>query len=219
MIDGAAGLWLLVIASGLYHGLNPGMGWPLAVSAGLMGRGRRDLLGALGPLALGHFAAMAVVLAPFALIAAVAERQNEIRIVAALLLIGAGLWLFVNRRHPRAIARIAPHRLALWSFAIATAHGAGLMLAPIYLGLCSTGAAEAGQGAAATLMGRSAGIAVLVALVHAAAMIGVGGAAALAVHDWLGLRALTRGWFNLDRVWALSLMLVGAISLAAASGL
>lgn len=219
MIGDAAGLWLLVIASGLYHGLNPGMGWPLAVSAGLMGRGRRDLIGALGPLALGHFLAMMVVLAPFALIAAVAQRQTEIRVAAALLLIGAGLWLFVNRRHPRAIARIAPHRLALWSFAIATAHGAGLMLAPIYLGLCNVGAVEAGHGAAADLMGRGAAIAVLVALVHAGAMIGAGGAAALAVHDWLGLRALTRGWFNLDRVWAASLMLVGAVSLVAVSGL
>ena len=133
------GLWLAVIASGVYHGVNPGMGWPLAVSAGLMGKGRRDLIASLGPLGAGHFLAMAGILAPFAAMTALVAWQHEIRIGAGLLVIAAGVYLLIARRHPRFLARIKPTQLALWSFAVATAHGAGLMLLPIYLGICSCG--------------------------------------------------------------------------------
>ncbi len=131
-------MWLAVIASGLYHGVNPGMGWPLAMSAGLMERRASGVLRALGPLAVGHFAAMAIVLLPFALLTVLVTWSREIRIAAAILVIAFGIFRFVNRRHPRALARIRPTQLALWSFAIAIAHGAGLMLVPIYLGLCTT---------------------------------------------------------------------------------
>ena len=131
-----AGLWLAVVGSGIYHGVNPGMGWPLAVSAGLMGNGRRDLVFALWPLTVGHFLAMSVVLLPFALLTFLLEWQNTIRIGAGLLVVAAGCYLLINRRHPRFLARIRPTQLALWSFAVAMAHGARLMLVPIYLGLC-----------------------------------------------------------------------------------
>jgi hypothetical protein len=123
-------LWLTVIASGVYHGVNPGMGWPLAVSAGLMGKGRRDLIASLGPLGAGHFVAMAGILLPFAAMTALIAWGDEIRIGAGLLVIAAGVYLLNNRRHPRFLARIKPTQLALWSFAVATAHGAGLMLLP-----------------------------------------------------------------------------------------
>jgi hypothetical protein len=92
-------LWLAIIASGVYHGVNPGMGWPLAVSAGLMGRGRRDLIASLGPLGAGHFMAMAGILAPFAAMTALVAWQSEIRTVAGLLVIAAGAYLLINRRH------------------------------------------------------------------------------------------------------------------------
>ena len=124
------GLWLAVVASGVYHGVNPGMGWPLAVSAGLMGRGRRDLIVSLGPLGAGHFLAMAGILAPFAAITALIGWQEDIRIGAGLMVIAAGVYLVINRRHPRFLARIKPAQLALWSFAVAMTHGAGLMLLP-----------------------------------------------------------------------------------------
>ncbi|HEY1928191.1 MAG TPA: hypothetical protein VGG92_12065, partial [Caulobacteraceae bacterium] len=87
------GPWLLVVASGVYHGANPAMGWPLAVSAGLMGRGRRDLLAALGLLALGHGLAMAGLLLPFSLLTILVQWSRQIRIGAALLVIAFGLWL------------------------------------------------------------------------------------------------------------------------------
>jgi hypothetical protein len=211
-----AGLWLAVVASGLYHGVNPGMGWPLAVSAGLMGRGRRDLLGALVPLAGGHLLAMLAILLPFALMTALIDWQRELRIGASCLVIAFGIYLTINRRHPRALARIRPTQLALWSFAIATAHGAGLMLLPIYLGLCAPGEADAGHQAAAALMAGTTGIALAVSLVHAAAMITTGGLIAVAVHAWLGLQFVSRSWFNLDLVWAISLIVIGMIGLAAA---
>jgi len=202
-----------VIGSGLYHGVNPGMGWPLAVSAALMEGGRRPLFRALTPLAIGHLAAMLTVLLPFALLGALIAYQREIRITAALLAIAAGATLMVYRRHPRAIARIPPTQLILWSFAVATAHGAGLMLLPIYLGICRIAEVDAGQQAAATLMTGNLAAAVAVATAHALAMIIAGGSVAYLVHGWLGLRFLKASWFNLDRVWAASLLLVGSISL------
>ena len=213
-----AGLWLAVVGSGIYHGINPGMGWPLAVSAGLMGKGRRDLIAALGPLAIGHFLAMAGILLPFGLMTALVAWQYEIQIGAGLIVIGMGIYLLINRRHPRFLARIKPTQLALWSFAVAMAHGAGLMLVPIYLGLCRVEELDAGHQAAFALMGGNLGVAVLVSVVHAAAMIISGGAIAVAVHAWLGLKFLSKSWFNLDIVWALSLILVGGLGLWAAWG-
>ena len=210
------GLWLAVLASGLYHGINPGMGWPLAVSAALMDRTRRALWTALAALAAGHFLAMIGILLPFALMTLLIDYQQQIRIIAALIVIALGLYLAINRRHPRFLARIPPTRLALWSFLVATAHGAGLMLVPIYLGLCGLDELDAGHRAAAGLMGQNAGIALAVALTHTAAMILSGGAIAFAVHRYLGLKFLSKSWFNLDLVWALSLILVGAIGLATA---
>ncbi len=208
-----AGLWLAVAASGLYHGLSPGMGWPLAVSAGLMGGGRGELLRALGPLALGHFIAMLAILLPFTLLVTLIRWEWEIRAAAALMLVGAGLVLLFWRRHPRALARIAPHRLAFWSFAVAMAHGAGLMLLPAYLGLCGLDLDAADHAALGTLMRTSLPLALLVAVLHTAAMIAAGGTVAVLVHAWLGLGFLRRSWLNLDAVWAASLVLVGGISL------
>jgi hypothetical protein len=212
-----AGLWLAVVASGVYHGVNPGMGWPLAVAAGLMGNGRRDLIASLGPLGAGHFLAMAGILAPFAAMSALVARQHEIRTAAGLLVIAAGVYLLVARRHPRFLARIKPTQLALWSFAVATAHGAGLMLLPIYLGICGAGKEDAGHQAAAALMRGNLGTANAVSIVHATAMIVSGGIVAFAVHEWLGLRFISKSWFNLDVVWALSLILVGAIGVSNAA--
>jgi hypothetical protein len=192
------------------------MGWPLAVSAALMDRTRRALWNALAALAAGHFLAMIGILLPFALMTLLVDYQQQIRIIAALIVIALGLYLAINRRHPRFLARIPPTRLALWSFLVATAHGAGLMLVPIYLGLCGLDELDAGHRAAAGLMGQNAGIALAVALTHTAAMILSGGAIAFAVHRYLGLKFLSKSWFNLDLVWALSLILVGAIGLATA---
>ena len=208
----AAGLWLAVVASGLYHGVNPGMGWPLAVSAGLMEKSPRALVLALWPLSVGHLLAILVMLLPFALLLALAQWQREIQAAAALLVIGYGVFLLLRRRHPRALARIPPTQLGLWSFAIAIAHGAGLMLVPIYLGLCGTTARA--HEAAGPLVEANLGMAMLVAVVHVVATIAAGGCLAWLVYRYLGLKFVSRSWFNLDASWAASLVLVGAVALA-----
>ncbi|WP_321820311.1 MULTISPECIES: hypothetical protein [unclassified Burkholderia] len=209
-------LWAAVLASGVYHGLNPAMGWPLAVSNALMTRRGGALVAALGYLTLGHALAVFMVMLPFGLLAALLAWQSAIRIGASALVIGFGAVLLIRRRHPRALARIPPARLGLWSFAVALAHGAGLMLVPIYLGLCGLDT-DTGDRAAATLVDAHLGMALVVAAVHAAAMIGTGGVIAWLVYRYLGLKFVARSWFNLDAVWASSLILTGALSLGLAA--
>lgn len=207
------GLWLAILASGLYHGLNPAMGWPLAVSSGLFQRRAQALLRALLYLAAGHVLAMFSVMLPFALLAVLLEWQRAIQIGAGVLVIGFGAGLLIWRRHPRMLARIAPTRLALWSFAIAIAHGAGLMLVPIYLGLCRSYGMDHAHQAAQVLIADSLRMALLVSAVHGAAMMSGGGLLAWLVYRYLGLRFVSQSWFNLDRIWAVSLMAVGVLSL------
>ena len=189
------------------------MGWPLAVSAGLMDRSSRALLAALGPLATGHLLAMLLLLLPFAVLVALVEWQRPVQVGASLIVIAFGIFRLVDRRHPRALARIRPTQLGLWSFAVAIAHGAGLMLVPIYLGLCREADLDKGHEAAGALMNANLGVAVLVSVVHASAMIAAGGCIAWLVYRYLGLKFVSRSWFNLDATWAISLVLVGTIAL------
>jgi voltage-gated potassium channel Kch len=157
---------------------------------------------------------MFVVMLPFAMLAILLAWQREIEIGASVFVIGFGAFLLIWRRHPRVLARIPPSRLALWSFAVAIAHGAGLMLVPIYLGLCRPYDMDPGHRAAQALIGTNLGMALLVSCVHASAMIVVGGLLAWLVYRYLGLKFVSRSWFNLDAIWASSLILVGALSLA-----
>jgi hypothetical protein len=200
--------------SGLYHGVNPGMGWPLAVSAGLMEKSSRALVAALWPLTIGHLLATLSVILPFSLLVTLVYWRPQIQIGASLLVIGFGVFRLIYRRHPRALARIRPTQLGLWSFAVAIAHGAGLMLVPIYLGLCRRDDLDLGHQAASALVGADVGMAVLVSVCHSVAMLAAGGISAWLVYRYLGLKFLSRGWFNLDATWAASLVLVGALSLA-----
>src|SRR6266498_4090973 len=152
--------------------------------------------------------------ASFALLVALVEWQRQIQIGASILVIAFGIFRLVNPRHPRALARIPPTQLGVWSFAVAIAHGAGFMLVPIYLGLCRVADLDSGHEAASALINGNMATAVLVSLVHGAAMIAAGGLLAWSVYRHLGLKFVSRSWFNLDATWALSLALVGAVSLA-----
>jgi len=144
------------------------------------------------------------------------DSQHDIRAGASATVIAFGIFRLVNRRHPRALARIRPTQLALWSFAIATAHGAGLMLLPMYFGLCSVEKLDAAHQATSILMGRSLAMALLVSVIHALATVTAGGVLALLVYAWLGLRFLSQSWLNLDLVWAVSLILIGGVGLMTA---
>ena len=144
-----------------------------------MDKSSRALFGALWPLAAGHLLAMLVVLLPFALLAALVQWRQQIQVGASLLVIGFGVVRLFNRRHPRALARIPPSQLGLWSFAVAIAHGAGLMLVPIYLGMCRV-ADDRGHQAAGLLIDANVGMALLVSVVHSLAMVAAGGLCCLA---------------------------------------
>lgn len=217
MQDGtSAWLWAAIVASGLYHGVNPGMGWPLAVAAGMMDRNARALLAALVPLSAGHLLAMLVMLLPFAMLLALVQWAPQIQVAAGLLVVAYGALRLAYPRHPRVLARIRPAQLALWSFVVAIAHGAGLMLVPIYLGLCESANLDTGHEAAAALVGANLGMALIVSVVHSLAMIAAGGGLAWLVYRYLGLQYLSRSWYNLDTVWAVSLILVGVVALALA---
>jgi hypothetical protein len=210
----SAWLWLAVVVSGIYHGINPGMGWPLAVAAGLMDKSPRALFAALWPLSVGHLLAMLVMLLPFAMLLALVQWKNQIQASASCLVIAFGVFRLLDPRHPRVLARIRPTQLALWSFVVAIAHGAGLMLVPIYLGLCQTSGPNQVREPAAMLANANLGMAAIVSLVHSIAMVSAGGFLAWLVYRYLGLQFVSRSWFNLDAIWAVSLILVGAIALA-----
>jgi hypothetical protein len=211
-VEATTALWLLVAASGLYHGLNPGMGWPLAVAAGLAERRETAVARTLLPLAAGHLVSISVVLLPFAALTFFLDWSREIRIGAGLAVISFAVILLVYPRHPRFMARVRPTQIALWSFLIGLLHGAGLMLVPILLGLCSFAAAGTTDPLARGLAGNTA-LALEVALLHTAAMIAAGGLVAWVVYRFIGLKFLTRSWLDLNHLWAGSLAVAGALGI------
>jgi hypothetical protein len=208
--------WAAVVALGAYHGLNPGMGWLFAVSNGMQARRERAVFLALPPIAVGHFLAMAVVLLPFAALGFYVERAHAIRVAAALVLILFGAYKLVSQRHPRFLARIGPSHLVLWSFLMATAHGAGLMLVPVVLGLHVQHDPHAHHGALLDFARGDLALTLIAATAHTVAMVLTGGALAFVVYRWLGLGLLRRSWLNLDLLWAVLLIVVGGIGLAVA---
>jgi hypothetical protein len=218
--DAHAGLWLTVIALGAYHGLNPTMGWPLAVANGLASKRGTAVFATAWPLGAGHFAAMAIVLVPFALLAWYVEWSRAIRLVAGAALLLFGAYRLIARGHPRFLARVHPARLAWWSLLVATAHGAGLMLLPFALGLCTTQPGSMAGGFAHEAVAHSLrsgiAIALAVSIVHTVAMIAAGLALAWAVYRYLGMRFLARSFFDLDKAWGASLLATGVVSLALA---
>jgi len=179
-----------------------------------MERSSHALVAALGPLTVGHLLAMLVIILPFSLLVAFVQWRQQVQTGASLLVIGFGIFQLVNRRHPRVLARIRPTKLGLWSFVVAIAHGAGLMLVPIYLTLCRTADLNRGDAAAGALINASLGMAVMVSVVHSVTMIAAGGSLAWLVYRYLGLKFVSRSWFNLDATWAFSLIFVGALSFA-----
>jgi hypothetical protein len=217
-----AALWLSIVAIGAWHGLNPAMGWPLAVANGLTERRAAAVFATLLPLGGGHLAAMAVALVPFAWLLGYLSWRHVIQLAAGAIVVLYGLYKLVQPRHPRALARIKPTQLAWWSFLAATAHGAGLMLVPFMLGLClppaqGSGAVDAAHATVMeTLAQSTVGTALSVAAVHTAAMLLAALMAAWIVYRYLGLRYLSRAWFNLDRIWAGSLVVAGAAGIATA---
>jgi hypothetical protein len=209
--------WLAVVAMGAYHGLNPAMGWLFAVSLGLQEHSRKKVVKALFPIAIGHLASIAVIVALLAWGAlAISPRFFQLIGGSALVLFG-GFRLFSSRFHYRWVGmRVSSWDLAVWSFLMASADGAGLMLFPVLLNLpiCSTIATAARPGGApAGLALAMARTALWVVMLHTAAMFAVMGPVAILVYDWIGLGILRKAWINVDKLWAATLMGSGLIVL------
>lgn len=204
--------WYALLLLGAFHGLNPAMGWLFAVALGLQEGRRAGVLRALGPIAVGHGLSIALVVAFVGGAQAVAA-PALLRQAGAVALILFGLYRFLRPgSHPAWVGmRLGLPELALWSFLMATAHGAGLMLFPLLLGLPpAPGVHHLAGSDPASLFLAQGGAAVLV---HTLAMLAVMGAVALAVYEWVGLALLRKAWLNLDTLWALALIAAGVITL------
>ena len=207
--------WLLMALLGAYHGLNPAMGWLFAVALGMQERDRRAVLRALPPIALGHEASV-MVAALLVLGLGLLADPSALKLGAGIALIAFGLFRFVKpRAHFRWVkARVTRGELAWWSFLMSTAHGAGLMVAPVLLGAGAADEASAQDHALASVQehGMSLVGSGFAVLLHVGAMVAVMGAVAVLVYDRWGLRLLRRAWINLDAVWAGAFVVAGVLT-------
>ena len=198
--------WAALVLLGAYHGVNPGMGWLFAVARGLQERKREAVLRSLLPIALGHEASIVIVVIAVSLTEEFVP-PYLVRLIAALVLVSFGLYKLARpRNHPSGFGmRVGWRGLAGWSFLMSSAHGAGLMLAPVLLGLPIATAyhslAEISVTAAAA------------ASLHVAAMLLVMGVIAVVIYEKVGLGILRRGWLNLDLAWSLVLIASGTFTL------
>ncbi len=212
MIGTDAWPWLALALLGAYHGLNPGMGWLFAVVLGLQERRRAAVLRALPAIAVGHEASIAVV-AVLVFVAQEFAAAESLRAVGALaLILFGGLKLLRPRAHPRWVGlRVGPRDLVVWSFLMSSAHGAGLMLLPVLLGLPVTPDAPDlpvfGLDAATLVQDGT------VVLVHTLAMLVVMGVVAVAVYEKLGVGVLRRLWINVDLLWSTAVVIAGVVTL------
>lgn len=199
---------LVLAGLGAFHGLNPAMGWLFAVALGLHRQSRRVVYLSLLPIAAGHAASITAV-AGLLVATGTLVPQGLVRIGSGLLLLGwaAYHWRFGHRHRVRFGMQVGLWGLAVWSFLMATAHGAGLMLWPVLMPLCLPGAGGGG-GAEGPVAVALTGVGI-----HTLAMLATTGLMAALVYEWLGLALLQRAWLNVDLIWTLALVATGAVLL------
>jgi hypothetical protein len=199
--------WLALAGLGAFHGVNPAMGWLFAVALGLHRHSRTVVLSALLPIAIGHALAILAVALAVVLLGIVVD-QGTIRLGGGALLIGWAAYhtLYGSRHRVRFGMQVGMLGLGAWSFLMATAHGAGLMLVPVLIPLCLAAAPAQELTAAGSLPVTLAAVGV-----HTLAMLATTGVIALAVYEWFGLAFLRTGWINLDLVWTIALVATGLI--------
>ncbi len=217
MTELTPGAWAVLFGLGAFHGVNPAMGWLFAVARGLQEKSARAVWGALGPLAAGHFLAVAAAVgAAIAFGAFVPARL--LRWPVAALLIGLGIRRLVRHRHPRYRGmRVGGWQLTVWSFLMATIHGAGLMVMPLFLGRPEGLAAGVphldAHGTAIVSEGMGIWVGLLGTTLHAASYLLVTAVLASVVYERLGVGLLRRAWINLDVIWASALIVTGVFTL------
>jgi hypothetical protein len=199
--------WLALAGLGAFHGVNPAMGWLFAVALGLHRHSRAIVLSALLPIAIGHALAVLAVALAVVLLGIVLD-QRAIRIAAGALLIGWAAYhtLYGSRHRVRFGMQVGMLGLAAWSFLMASAHGAGLMLVPVLIPLCLAASPAQELTAAGSLP-----VALAAVGVHTLAMLATTGVIALAVYQWFDLAFLRKGWVNLDLLWTVALVATGLI--------
>jgi hypothetical protein len=204
--------WIAIAGLGVFHGVNPAMGWLFAVALGLHRRSAGVVALSLAPIALGHLAAVAAVVAGFVTLGLVVDRAILMRL-AGCALIGWAAWHGLRGHRGRPFVGLQTGLLGLvgWSFVMASAHGAGLMLFPALLPLCA-GASPAAPWTAAAFWPALAALGV-----HTAAMLFTIAAISLAVYGFVDIGVLRRGWINLDLVWTGALVACGILLLVQAS--
>lgn len=206
--------WLALGLLGAYHGLNPAMGWLFAVALGLQERRLAAVLQALVPIAIGHELSVAAAAAAVRVVEVVAIR-DLLRGAGAVALVGFGAFKLLRpRAHPRWVGmRVNQRDLLLWSFLMSSAHGAGLMLFPLLLGLSAPTYVEGIAALAPSLGGASLLRDAAAVTVHTLAMLAVMALVAVAVYIRLGVIVLRKAWVNFDALWAGALVLAGTLTL------
>jgi len=205
-------LWLMLLL-GAYHGLNPGMGWLFAVVLGMQEQ-RGSVVGrSLVPIAIGHALAIGSVVLTAAFLGMTLPLV-AIRYSVAAVLVGLGIFCLVRHHHPRWVRmRVGFRDLALWSFLMASAHGAGLMVVPVLLG-SNTVEAQGRMASHDHMSATASPLAGMLATgVHTIAYLAVTGLLAWVVYRKLGLALLRKAWFNFDLVWAAALVATGLVTL------
>ena len=207
-----ATLWLMLLL-GAWHGINPGMGWLFAVALGLQEQKGSAVARSLLPIALGHALAIAGVVLAVAFLG-MALPIAAIRYTVAAMLLGLGIYCLVRHRHPRWVRMQVDFRdLTVWSFLMASAHGAGLMLLPVLLGSSTVEAVGHAEGHHHISASASPLAGLLATGVHTAGYLAVTGLVAWLVYRKLGLALLRKAWFNLDLLWAAALVVAGLATL------
>ena len=202
--------WLTLAGLGAFHGLNPGMGWLFAVALGMQESKRSAVWRALIPLTLGHVLAIAAAIA-VAMVAGTALSPGMLRWPVALLLTGLGVRQLYRHVHPRwAAMRVGMGGLTLWSFLMASAHGAGLMVLPVFLSMPAVAGGPSCHSRGASTQALAGTMATLV---HGLGYLAVTALAAWLVVDRFGLGLLRKAWINLDVIWAVALILTGCLTL------
>jgi len=206
--------WITLAGLGAFHGLNPAMGWLFAVALGLQRKSRGAVLQALLPIAVGHALSVAVVIVAISVLRIFFD-TTVLAMSAAVALIGFGLYRLLARHRGRVGMQVSGAQLLLWSFLMATAHGAGLMLLPVLLGMPIGDTHSEHLHSAATFSSLEPTLSTALAAlgVHTIAMLAAAGAVAIVVYEWAGLAFLRHSWINIDLVWGFALIGAGLILL------
>lgn len=209
MIHSPRWMWAAFFFLGAYHGINPAMGWLFAVALGLQKQSSRAVWQSLVPIAVGHLLAISLVVL-LAVIAGTVLPLHVLKVCVVAILIGFGLYQIIGKGHLRwGGMQVGFRDLTIWSFLMASAHGAGFMLLPLLLGMSSMGTEHAMHAMAMPSIGAQ----LLAITIHTVGYLALTGTIAWVVYKWFGLSLLRKAWLNMNLLWAVALLITAALTL------